>query len=100
VVKGTSEKQLRAWKRFQSYLQSIGIINDPYLEGFDRGQRHKILCAFGQYIRESGFSGKTTKLLKSESVRSALDCVAQAFKLAAHADPRLDIDGKFAFILQ
>jgi len=29
-----------------------------------------------------------------------LDCVAQAFKLAAHADPQLDIDGKFAFILQ
>jgi len=100
VVKGTSEKQLRAWKRFQSYLQPIGIINDPYLEGFDRGQQHKIICAFGQYIRESGFSGKPTKLLKSESVRSAMDCVAQAFKLAAHTDPRLDINGKFAFILQ
>jgi hypothetical protein len=100
VVKGTSEKQLCAGRRFQTYLQSIGITADPYLDGVDRGQRHKILCAFGQYIRESRFSTKPTKLLKSESVRSVLDCVAQAFKLAVQADPRLDANGKLAFILQ
>jgi hypothetical protein len=35
-----------------------------------------------------------------ESVRSALDNVLQAFKLAGRSDPRLDRDGKFAFILQ
>jgi hypothetical protein len=29
-----------------------------------------------------------------------MDCVAQAFKLAACANPRLNVDGKFAFILQ
>ncbi|MFN9978392.1 MAG: hypothetical protein ACK53Y_00685, partial [bacterium] len=99
-VKGTSEKQLCAWKRFQVYLQSIGLSRDPYLDGFDRDQKHKILCAFGQYIQESRFSTKPKKLLKSESVRSTLDCVAQAFKLAARADPRLDTNGKLAFILQ
>jgi hypothetical protein len=37
VVKGTSEKQLCAWKCFQGYLQSIGIQDDPFLDGFDRG---------------------------------------------------------------
>jgi hypothetical protein len=100
VVKGTSEKQLRAWKRFQGYLQSIGILDDPFLDSFDRGQRHKILSAFGNYIREGRFNPKVTKLLKADSVRAALDCVAQAFKLAVRPDPRLDADGKLAFILQ
>jgi hypothetical protein len=48
VVKGTSEKQLCAWCRFQAYLQSIGIIGDPFLDNFDRGQKHKI--AFYQKV--------------------------------------------------
>jgi len=30
VVKGTSEKQLCAWRRFQAYLQSIGIVGNPF----------------------------------------------------------------------
>jgi len=100
VVKGTSEKQLRVWKWFQTYLQSIGIRDDPYLDGFDRGQKHKLLSAFGQFIRESRFGSKSSKLFKAESVRASLDCMAQAFKLAFQPDPRLDSDGKLAFILQ
>jgi len=100
VVKGTIEKQLHAWKRFQGYLQTIGISADPFLDGFDRGQRHKILSAFGQYIREGRFSTKPSKLLKADSVKATLDCVAQAFKLAVRPDPRLDADGKLAFVLQ
>jgi hypothetical protein len=40
------------------------------------------------------------KAIKSDSVRVALDCVSQAFKLADRPDPRLDRDGKFAILLQ
>ncbi len=46
------------------------------------------------------FCPRYSKNLKAESVRATLDCVAQTHKLADRADPRLDIDGKFAFLLQ
>jgi hypothetical protein len=100
VVKGTNQKQLRAWNRYKEYLISIGIQNDPYLETFDRGQRHKILSAFAQSIREGRFGSQPPKLLKADSVRATLDCVAQTYRLANRADPRLDADGKLAFLLQ
>lgn len=51
-------------------------------------------------MREGRFCTKATKTIKSDSVRATLDCVAQAFKLADRADPRLDADGKLAFLLQ
>jgi hypothetical protein len=94
MVKGTTEKQLHAWKRFQLYLWSIGIREDPYLDSFDIGQHHEILSAFGQFIREGRFDSKPSKLLKSDSVRATLDCMAQAFKLVVRPDPRLDADRK------
>jgi len=63
-------------------LQSIGIGDDPFLDSFDRGQKHKLLSAYGQFIRKGRFGAKSPKLLKADSVRASLDCVAQAFKLA------------------
>jgi len=100
VVQGTTQKQIRAWRRLREYLMSIGIGDDPFLENFDRGQQHKILSAFAQSIREGRFGSQPPKLLKADSVRATLDCVAQAYKLADRADPRLDQDGKLAFLLQ
>jgi hypothetical protein len=101
VVKGTDDKQIRAWNRFQTYLHSIGIQSDPFLDDFSRDQKIKILSAFAQSIREGRFGfKKLLKPIKSESVRASLDCVAQAFKLADRADPRLDREHKLAFLLQ
>jgi len=100
VVRGTSKKQVRVWSRFKTYLLSIGITNDDFWEHFNRGQRHKILSAFAQSVREGHFSVRPTKSLKADSVRASLDFVAQAFKLANRPDPRLDSNGKLVFILQ
>jgi hypothetical protein len=36
VVEGTNVKQVRSWGRFQTYLLSIGIRNDEYLDNFSR----------------------------------------------------------------
>jgi hypothetical protein len=100
VAEGTNAKQVRSWGRFQTYLLSIGIRNDEYLDNFSRHQKHKILSAFAHSMREGRFCTKAIKTIKSDSVRATLDCVAQAFKLADRADPRLDADGKLAFLLQ
>jgi hypothetical protein len=100
VVEGTNAKFSLAWKRYKTYLNSIGITHDCYLDNFSRDKTHKILGAFCQAIREGRLHSKSRRTHKSDSVRSALDNVSQAFKLAARPDPRLDRDGKFAFILQ
>jgi len=70
------------------------LYGDPYLNDFSCGQQHKILSAFAQAIREGRFSIRCTTNPKSESVRAALDSVAQAFTLADQKDPRLDPDKK------
>ncbi len=100
VVEGTTAKFTLAWKRYRTYLQSIGIRDDYYLDQFSKDKKHKILGAFCNAIREGRLHSTSVKTNKAESVRAALDNVSQAFKLAGRADPRLDRDGKFAFILQ
>ena len=100
VVEGTNARFSLAWKRYKSYLVSIGISGNWYLENFSRDKKHKILGAFCHAVREGRLHSKQIRTNKSESVRAALDNVAQAYKLAGRADPRLDQDGKFAFILQ
>jgi hypothetical protein len=94
VVEGTNAKQVRAWRHFRKYLEYIGIFHDHYLDNFSRSQRIKILSAYGHAIREGRLcDGHSGKAIKSESVRTALDCVSQVFKLADRPDPRLDEDG-------
>jgi hypothetical protein len=100
VVEGTTAKFSLAWKRYKTYLQSIGINRDWYLENFSKDKRLKILGAFCHAIREGRLHSKSLKTNKTESVRTALDNVSQALKLADRPDPRLDRDGKFAFVLQ
>jgi hypothetical protein len=100
VVEGTNAKQVRAWSRYIKYLHSIRLQDDVFLENFSRANKLKILCAFAQSIREGRFCGRNSRVIKSESVRATLDCVAQAYKLADRSDPRLNADGKLAFVLQ
>jgi len=100
VAEGTQAKFNLAWKRYRSYLISIGISKDWYLDKFSRDKKHKILGAFCNAVQEGRLHSKSLRTNKSESVRAALDNVSQAFKLANRPDPRLDGDGKLAFILQ
>jgi hypothetical protein len=99
VVQGTNKKQSLSWTRYKNYLSSIGFY-DIFLESFSRAQRHRILAAFAHALQEGRFSARNNKTIKADSIRSSLDHVAQAFKLADFPDPRLDNEGKFAFILQ
>ena len=100
-MQSTNSKQFRHWARFGRYLNSIGLSSDPYLDGFSQFQRTKIICAFAHAIREGRFgNGSSRKIVKSESVRAAVDSVSQAFKLADRPNPRLDRDRKLTLLLQ
>jgi hypothetical protein len=96
----TNEKQALAWHHYKLYLLSIGIRDDWFLVSFDRGQRHKILGAFAAALREGRFSSTKSASLRSGSIRTTLDCVSQTFRLANKPDPRLDVNGNIAFVLQ
>ena len=100
VVEGTNAKFSLAWKRYKSYLISIRINNDWYLDNFSREKKIRLLGAFCNIIREGQLHSKSLMTNKLESVRATLDNVSQAFKLAGRHDPRLDRDGKVAFVLQ
>jgi hypothetical protein len=74
--------------------------SDDYLDNFSKIQRIKILGAFAQAIREGRFNFRKSTKFKSDSCRTSVNCVAQAFRLANRPDPRLDEDGKPSLILQ
>jgi hypothetical protein len=99
VAPGTNSKQALAWQRYLSYLQSIGIKDDSYLDNFDRQQKHRILGAFANAVRTNRFNSKKSSQNKSEFCKSTIKCVAQAYRMAGRPDPTLDSDGKFAFLL-
>jgi hypothetical protein len=100
VEPATNTKQALAWSRFQSYLKSIAITSDPYLDSFTSIQKIKILGAFAHALREGRFNKNKKFTPRSESIRATIDCVAQAYRLANRPDPRLDRDGKSSFLLQ
>jgi hypothetical protein len=100
VEPATNSKQALAWKRFQQFINSISIQSDPFLDNFTRYQRIKILGAFAHALREGRFNTKRSNLIKSDSCRASIDCVAQTFRLANRPDPRLDEDGKSSLFLQ
>ena len=52
VVEGTNAKFALAWKRYKSYLISIRINNDWYLDNFSREKKIRLMGAFCNAIRE------------------------------------------------
>jgi hypothetical protein len=99
VESGTNSKQTLAWTRFQQYIKHNKILEDPFLDKFDRYQQIKIISAFAHAIREGRFNNRRNSTLKSESCQATIDCMAQTFCLANRPDPRLDEDGKPSLFL-
>ena len=100
VTENTNSKSVRAWHRWNLYLSSNGLNGDPFLDKLSRGERHRILSAFLQAMRDARFSPDRFKVLTAGVVRATLSDVAAAFRSHDRPDPRLDADGEVAFILQ
>jgi hypothetical protein len=101
VTQGTNNKeQIRSWKRWLEYLTSIGLGDDVFLDELTRSQRHRILSAFIQAIRDARFSAERFSVLKAPQCRSAMDNVAKTFRANDRPDPRHDSDGGLAYVLQ
>jgi len=99
VEPGTHAKQHLVWTRYKTYLKSISVPSDPFLDNFSIFQRNKILGAFAHALRDGRFY-KNKRKVKAETIRSAIDCVAQTYRMANRPDPRFDQDGRPSFLLQ
>jgi hypothetical protein len=61
MVEGMDAKQVHTWNRYQLYLLSIGLLDDLYLDSYDRAHKRKILSAFAHSIRDGRVCNRKTK---------------------------------------
>ena len=100
VTDNTNDKQTRAWTRWTTYLTSIGLGDEPFLCALSPPERLRIICAFAQAIRDARYSPTRFSVLTAGVVKATISDVAATFRTHDRPDPRLDPDGKVAFILQ
>ena len=98
VTAGTNQKTATAWRRWTSYLRSIDVVDDNFLESFSVDQRLQIVLAFAAAMRGARFSPGYTRI-KEGSVHSTVDYVAQVFRANNRRDPRLDSSDVKSFLL-
>jgi hypothetical protein len=98
VTESTSEKSTAAWFRWKSYLRQIDI-EDIFLCSFSPEDRWDVLAGFCSALRDGRFQRGKRKGMVQGSISDSLGAVAQTFLIHKHDDPRLDRQGKTAFIL-
>ena len=102
VTSDTHKKKSTQFSNWLQFLDECELDSNPYLDGYTRINRQKILGAFMQTVREQTYSSSTKgyDYLVAKSCRSALEGVREAFRISGRPDPSLDPDGKTSFILQ
>ena len=91
VERGTHEKQARSWRRWEEYLQSIGLKDN--LEQFSQEQRHTLIGAFAVAVREARFSRKSHGQLAVNTVGGTIQYLSASFQENGYPNPTLDEDG-------
>ena len=99
VTRKTHADQDRAWSRWLTYAESIGISDDIYLDHLSRANRIKIMGAFALALREGRFSSKSHGPLVESTVRSAVSYVASTFRENDRPNPTRDDDGELGRLL-
>jgi hypothetical protein len=102
VTAGTIDKGNKAWKRWIKFLHKCELDDDVFLTQFTQHERHLLLGAFAQKVRDNEWSrsSKGYDHLVAGTCRAAIDAVCQAFVSAGFEDPGKDSHGKLAHVLQ
>jgi hypothetical protein len=100
VTRKTHEDHDRTWLRWKSYLDSVGLIDDYFLDSFNRTQRIRLVGAFMQALRQGRFSGPSYETLAGTTIDNALSSLVQTFRDNDRPNPTLDADGKLGRLLQ
>ena len=99
VTGKTQEDQARAWSRFRSWCDSVGLVNDYFLDNFTRGQRIKLVVSFAMAMRGARFSGPAYDTLTEGTIRSAVSYVASTFSKNDRPNPTKNDDGELGRLL-
>jgi len=89
-----------SWNKWISFLRSIELDDDPFMEQLKQHEQNQIITLFAQYLRsqpsqKGGISG-----LAEGTIRNTISTVVQTF-LENHApDPRLSTNGKTAISIR
>jgi len=101
IAPSTSSKADTHWTYWLRFLNQIELSGDPFLQAFSTLQRHQLLSAFAQAIRECAFSQSPlgNDKLVAGTCFAAINNVAQAFEASGFPNPTLDALGKKSFLL-
>lgn len=96
----SQEKHSRAFLRWQTFLSSIGIHGDPFLDDLLPHQRTRVVGAFAHAVRSAEFSPNRNTPLAASTVRDTISALSAAFTAHDRDDPVLNTQGKTHRILQ
>ena len=99
VTGKTHDHEHRSWDRWCTYLESIGIHNDQFLDEFSQPQRTLLVGAFAVALREGRFSGSAYDSLATGTITNTISSVAQTFRENGRRNPSLDDDRKLSVLL-
>ena len=96
----TATKRALSWNRWTTFVDSIGLGQNQFLERFEPWQKNVILGAFAQALRDGTYSSAQHQRLVKSTIRDSLGDVCQTFRENGHPDPGRDAGGLPCLLLQ
>jgi hypothetical protein len=83
-ARNTHQKRDVHWRKWENFLATIELTDDPFLQRFDTHYQTRLLCCFASAIRENGpelqsLPGPARDAVQEGSVRAALDALASTY---------------------
>ena len=99
VQGSTHENQARAWDRWETWCDSVGLEDNFLLCYFSKGQRIRLVGAFAMAVRQGQCSGQSYDFLAGSTVRSIISYLVEAFRDNDYPNPIKDEDGELGRII-
>ena len=94
VQDATHKDRYRAWQRWNSWLEKVGLEGDPYLNGFTIPHQVKLVAGFSISIRRGEHSSTGNEgPLVAGTVGKAISNMAKIFSNKYMPDPMKSVDG-------
>ena len=95
VAECTHQDRDRAWKRWLTWMEGVGLEGNPYLDGFGVPQKVKLVAGFAISICRGKHSRPGHEgTLVAGTVDKTISCLVTTFRDNNRNDPRLSVDGK------
>jgi hypothetical protein len=104
IAKNTHQKRDGHWRKWESFLATIELTDNPFLQRFDPHYQTRLLCCFASAIQENGpelqsLPGPARAAVQEASVRAALDTLASTYQANELPSPIHDAAGRTDYLL-